>query len=88
MDLDEVTEENGYPPIAMFYMESQQWLDQYYELPETLRDDYLDEHTWVFTLLYFWGRWKANMSDSVRIAVEKEARKYDIPLKAIPAFRG
>ena len=87
-DYDEVTEDNGYAPMAVFYMESQQQITQYYDLEERERERFLRDNSEVITLLYFWGRWKATMSDEVGGRVKALASKYDIPFESIPALRG
>ena len=88
IDLDEITEDNGFNPLTVFYIESQQRVDQYYDLHETLRDRFLIDYPETKTYLYFWGRWKANISDKIKKEVRQLADKYNVPYDAIPAIKG
>lgn len=86
LDADLITEEDGFSPLTVFWAESDRWFSLYYDLPDAQRDKFLEDNPYVVTLLYFWGRWKANIPDNIRQGVEIEASKYKVPSNAIPAL--
>lgn len=69
------------------FLTYEEYADDYYALPQELRDSYEELNPQMVSYFYFWGQWSGAMDDETETRVRAWATKYDIPLLSIPVFR-
>ncbi len=82
---ENITAQNGYPPIVLEYWTYKKLSDQYYDQLEENRNDFIDQHPEVVPIMLFWGKWNRGSATELQ-AVRAMAQKYNIPESAIPAL--
>ena len=85
-DLDEITEENGFPPIVFEYFEDEPLIEDYFDLMADDRWDYREDNPEVEAALVKWRGYKKISTALCEALVNEFVKKYDIPRNAIPAL--
>ena len=89
LDDKDITKENGFSPLTLFYKESEvMWSRFYYSLPASQRPAFREspEGAYVEALLFIWGKLSILRNDASLSVVRELMEKYNIPDSAVPAL--
>lgn len=84
---DLITEENGFSPLARFWVETDWQISYFYKFSEYDKKRMLHANPWLHAYLYFWEHRWANMPEDIQPLVEALATKYDIPRLTVRALQ-
>ena len=78
-----ITEENGFSPLARFWVETD-WKIRYFDdlSPEDQKAE-LHADPWLHAYLYFWGKRWADMPEDIQPLVETLVKEYDVPRNTV-----
>jgi len=86
IDLDLITEEEGYPPIVQDYLDAQPLIEDYFDLMADDRWEYREENPETEAALVIWNGYKKMSTPECEAIVRRFVQNYRIPESAIPAL--
>lgn len=88
LDPTVITQETGFSPLLLDYLEYQALFDDYKAVPAGKRYEFREQNPITDANLFFWGYATTLQSETARSLVEQMMGKYNIPIEAIPALVG